>query len=171
MKYPPTATRTTMLIGRFTRGSFLQDCCRHPARGRGPRRRTSPDRTSPFVGGILLTTTNRSVLPPNQSLLLASPAALLTAVLRFCQLSDDRCFLLRFAAQLRRTLTPHLPSINLRKSRVPRNHGGLRSHGFIETRAGTPCPLGLFSRERASDKALTYPSTIATVPRPDHISD
>src|ERR1700676_1296349 len=51
------------------------------------------------------------VLPPNQSLLPASPAALLTAVLRFCQLSDNGCCLLRFAAQLRRTLTLHLLSI------------------------------------------------------------
>src|SRR5258708_38682093 len=51
------------------------------------------------------------VLPPNQSLLSASPDSPLATVLCFCQISGTRCRLLRFAASLRCTLTPHLPTI------------------------------------------------------------
>jgi hypothetical protein len=50
-------------------------------------------------------------LSPNKFLFTASPHSSFATILRFCQLQPSRCCLLRFAAQLRRTSTPRLPSI------------------------------------------------------------
>src|SRR3989442_13254732 len=52
-----------------------------------------------------------SPLPPNKSLLPVSPYSPCAVILLFCQLQPTRCCPLRFAAQLRRTSTPYLPSI------------------------------------------------------------
>jgi hypothetical protein len=60
---------------------------------------------------VLLHDSSFSALPPNKSLPPASPHSPFAAVLLFGQLQPKWCCPLRFAAQLRRTSTPHLPSI------------------------------------------------------------
>ena len=51
------------------------------------------------------------VWPPKQSFLLASPDSPFATIVRCDRLSAARCCLMRFDAQLRRTSTPYLPSI------------------------------------------------------------
>jgi len=95
------------------------------------------------------------VLPPNKSLLLASPHSPFTIVLRFCQPPGAWCCLPCFGAQPRRTSTPHLPSIEFASGPHPPQPRAASFKRLYRTRARTPCSRALFSRTRASDKSLT----------------
>ncbi len=115
---------------------------------------------------MLLHHSSFSTLPPNKSLLPASPHSPFAVILLICQVQPTRCCPLRFAAQLRRTSTPYL--LNLHRARVRRNRGRLPSSRCIESAPEHHALILILLLMRASDTSLGLPGTNLAVAGPDY---